>query len=298
VVIHLDDELLVRHAGGQELASEQAEHLAACPDCRARQQTWATLTSAARQGMDADLPVPAFEALVAPALSASRATEVPVVAPTVAWSARVAAAVAWWQVRLLPRSLAAVTVLGLTGAAALAWGIGSAAWGVRAFADTVALVAMLGGVAVAGGRADPRGELWQSVPVAPPAVFFARLLVVVGGNTVLAVAASTVVAATGRSLGFVALLTAWLGPALLSSAVALLGTVWRGAWLGVLLGLLVWSAGTLSTAPSARVDVGVGALAHGLWGTTPTTIALTVLLLAAALGLVGRVGSAVRPAAA
>jgi hypothetical protein len=66
--------------------------------------------------------------------------------------------------------------------------------------------------------------------------------------------------------------------------------VWRGPWLGALAGALVWAVGSASTAPSARVDVGLGALASRLWATTPFTLTVAVLLLVLAARLAGGTG--------
>jgi hypothetical protein len=284
---HLDEELLTARARGQGLTAPAAAHLAQCATCRTRLEAWANVTAAARQVQAAQGPVlvPSFDALLAPALTARRSGLVQVVAPSVDRSWRLSLEVTGWQLRLLPRVLAVLTVFGLVTGVVLARAVPSSAWGTRVFADLVALVVLAGAVGVAGPRADPRGELWQTLPVSPAAVFWSRLVVVLAGNLVGAAAASGVLVVAGQPGGFGALVAAWLGPALLSAGVTLLGTVWRGPWLGGLAGAMVWAVGSLSTAPFARVDVGLGALASRLWSTTPLTLAIAVLLLVLAARL-------------
>lgn len=289
---HLTDELLVLSARGQRLPAAAAEHLDRCSSCRARQGTWSTLAAAsAQQGAPA---VPPFDQLITPMLTARRAEMVQVVAPTVVRSSVLALAVARWQVRLLPRPLAVLSVVGLLIAVAVARAIPSTTWGTQAFASAVALIALLGAVGVAGGRADPRGELWQVLPITPAAVFWARLLVVLSADVVLAIAASGLLVALSPPVGFVALLAAWFGPALLSSGTALLGTVWRGPWFGTLISVVTWTLGSVSTAPSVRAHVGVGAIAARLWDTTPATVALAGLVIVVAARLAGSREFAVR----
>jgi hypothetical protein len=290
---HLDDELLVLSARGEQLPRAAVAHLDRCPSCRTQQVVWSKLAAAAT-ARPVSTAVPPFDQLVEPVLAARREQMIQVVAPTVARSSWLALAVARWQVRLLPRPLALLSVAGLLVAVAVARAVPSAAWGTQAFASAVALVSLLGAVGVAGGRADPRGELWQVLPVPPAAVFWSRLLVVLSANVLLATVASALLVALGQPIGFTALLSAWLGPALLSSGTALLGTVWRGPWCGALVGLVTWTLGSLSTAPSARVDVGVGALTARLWDTTPATLGLALLVIVVAARLAGSRDLAVR----
>lgn len=289
---HLDEELLTASARGQGLPAPAAAHLAGCATCRTRCEAWVNVRAAARQSQTARGPVlvPSFDALLSPALTARRSGPVQVVAPSVDRSWRLSLEVTRWQLRLLPRVLVVLTVFGLVAGVVLARVVPSPAWGTRVFADLVALVVLAGAVGVAGPRADPRGELWQALPVAPAAVFWSRLVVVLAGNLAGATAASGVLVVAGQPGGFGALVAAWLGPALLSAGVALLGTVWRGPWLGALAGALVWAVGSASTAPSARVDVGLGALASRLWATTPLTLTVAVLLLVLAARLAGGTG--------
>lgn len=289
---HLEEEAVLARARGVDLKLAATAHLASCPPCQQRVAAWQNVTVAARrlEVRTAPTSVPSFEALVAPAVRASGRADVEAVAPSPGRSWRISAATIRWQVRLLPRALAAVTVVGLGLAVAAAAAVPSPAWGARLFADLVVLSALAGAVSLAG-RADPRGELWRTLPVSPGAVFLARLVVVLSADLVAAMAASALLAATSSVGGFVSLVSAWLGPALLCAGVALLTTVWRGGWLGAVLGAVVWVTGSLSTAPTASmVEVGVGAVVSRLWTTTPITVGLALALIALAATLAARPG--------
>lgn len=288
---HLDEEQIAAGAAGGVLSPPQSAHVASCARCRTRLQAWANVSAAARQSLGderaaAQAPVPPFDELLAPALASRRSAVVPVVAPSVGRSWRLSVAVAGWQLRLLPRTLGVLTGGGLAAAVLLARVVPSPAWGTRIFADLVALVALAGAVGVAGPRADPRGELWRTLPVSPVMVFWSRVVLVLAADVLAGFATSAVLAAAGHPGGFGGLVAAWLGPALLSAGVALVGTVWRGTWLGALGGALVWGVGSLATAPSARADVGLGALGSRVWATTPLTVGAAVLLLGLAAYLV------------
>jgi hypothetical protein len=212
-MMHLDEEMLTASARGLDLPAPAAAHLAGCAACRTRCEAWANVRAAARQSQSARGPVlvPAFDALLVPALAARRSGPVQVVAPSVDRSWRLSMEVTRWQLRLLPRVLAVLTVFGLATGVVLARVVPSPAWGTRVFADMVALVVLAGAVGVAGPRADPRGELWQALPVAPAAVFWSRLVVVLAGNLAGAAAASGVLVVAGQPGGFGALVAAWSG---------------------------------------------------------------------------------------
>ncbi len=290
---HLDEEAVLSRARGERLHPAMLAHARECAHCQRRVAAWTNVASAARQleARDTAVVVPSFDRLLGPALATSAASGVEVVAPSPRRSWRISLALAGWQLRLLPRSLAVLTLLGLGLGIAAAAAVSEPVWAARVFADVMVLLALMGAIGIVGERVDPRGELWRALPVSPGAVLLSRVTVVVGFDLLAATAASAVLAATTSAGSFSALVAAWLGPALLSAGVALLGTVWRGGWLGGALGAAVWVLGTMSTLPMAHtVDAGMGAVATRLWATTPATVAAGVLLLALAVAVGARSG--------
>lgn len=289
---HPDDETLLALSHGRTPRSPAvAEHVRNCPVCRAQVSTWARLSQAARAAEDQAGPVvtPSFDTLIAPALGRRHAEPVvEVVASGIGRSWRLAAAVAGWQLRLLPRVLPVLIVVGLVVGVAAAWNIPDPDWAQQVFADVVALTALIAALGACTHRSDPRGELWQTLPISPGVVFFARLVLVLGVDLGVALAASGLLAATGNGPGFTGLVAAWLGPALLSAGVGLLLAVWRGAWLGGLVGGVVWLFGAMASRPAAHmVNVGLGRLVSQVWTTTPWTVLAGLCLLAAAAWLAG-----------
>lgn len=291
---HPDDETLLKVSRGhQPSAPAVAAHLRICPLCRAQVVVWNRLSQAARTAAEQAGPiaVPSFDTLIAPALSRLRTEPaVEVVSPGIGRSWRLAAAIATWQLRLLPRLLPVLLVVGLASGVAAAWTISQPGWAEQVFADVVALGALLAALGACTRRTDPRGELWQTLPISPGVVFLARLVLVLGADLVTALAASGLLAGAGHGPGFAGLVAAWLGPALLSAGAGLLLAVWRGAWLGGLVGGLLWLLGALASWPSAHtVNVGLGKVASQLWTTTPWTVLAGLLLLAAAAWLAGHI---------
>jgi hypothetical protein len=251
---------------------DQDTHTRTCAECRTKLQAWRNLTMAARQAEPA-VTVPAFDALL-PRLPAQRPADdaVPVVAvgPGGAW--RVLAGIAKYQLRLLPRALGPVTLLGLGGAVALALTVPYGAMADRLFAALTSLVVLIGALTACRRRGDPRTELLGTMTVTPMEVFACRLAIVMGADLALAMLASVVVAITAGHDSLLPVVTGWLAPALLASSAGVFCSVWRSQSTGLTVGVVLWLFGSLRPP-----DV----LAHE-W-TQPTALTLSALLLAVAM---------------
>ncbi|QXJ22486.1 hypothetical protein AGRA3207_003490 [Actinomadura graeca] len=200
--------------------------------------------------------------------------------PSLVEALRTAAELTSAQVRLLPRALPTLSAIGLAGAVLLALTTpGTTA--VRLFGAAVTLIVLAGALCVRGARRDPRGELLRTLPVGPRAVFLARLTLVLGCDAAAALVASATAGLAGDTLRTGELISAWLGPSLLSSAVAVTLTVWRSSVLGMLGGALTWTLVTLPGTGGAH-ESGLGALFGRTWATTPWVAPAALALFAVA----------------
>lgn len=211
-----------------------AQHLAACPACRAVLQEWQAV-AAGVQG-----------------LTAARATELPPLAPVVLAQVRprprlgqaLAAAVGlvWAQRVLLMHTRIGPAGLGLLALGAVLVS-GMPDRGLLLWLLLVPVVAGLSGVALYSPQADPAFELVATTPIPPPTLVFARLTCLLGAVGGVALLGSVLVSRlTGVALSGV--VAAWLGPAVLLAALAtLLALLWRplaaaavtlGLWIGVI----------------------------------------------------------------
>ncbi|MET8999280.1 hypothetical protein [Amycolatopsis sp. NPDC004169] len=249
-------------------------HLAACAACHRRWDAWQGLTAATRQAAAAlapDARPPAFDVLL-PQLR-------PVPPPAAhrrSW--RTTGLLVRWQLRLMPRSLLPLSFAGLTAAVVIALLTPDAQLASRYFAAAVVLVALLGSLATVSRRGDPRGELLFSVPTSPVTVFTARLVLVLAADLLLALAGSVAVHAAGVGNGVFDLVTGWLGQSLLASAIAVSGAVRWSSGAGAAAGVAAWCLGSLTTLARGGLAERVAVVASQIWGTTPWTLALVLLL--------------------
>lgn len=284
---HLDDEQILR-AARAAAPTGHAAHLRDCARCAGEVESMRALAAAATAAdLAATGPVtaPSFDALIAPALAPARA-QTTVVAPAAAASWRLTAQLVLRQARLVPRALWPLTALGFAALLLLAWQAGPVPGAVLT-GPGVTLVVMLGALAVCEPRRDPRRELLYALPVPPVAVWLSRLAFVLAVDLAMAAGASVVIAALPRSqAGPIDVIASWLGPALLSAALAAFGAVWRSPLVGAGLGLGAWGLGV---AAIARTGEGaLDAVGTAVWTTGPLTLGAAAALLAAAAVLVSR----------
>jgi hypothetical protein len=261
-------------------------HLRDCARCRQQAATWTSLATATRTAaaeLSGPVTVPAFDALLGGVLPARQPAEpVPVVRPSFGTSWRLTAGLIAAQLRLIPRSLLPLTAAGLAGAVAVAAATRSPAAAERLFAAVVTLVVLLSVTVACARRNDPRMELPFTLPVGPGAVFGARLVVSLLSSLTMALAASAG-AAAGAGSGYAAIVSGWLGQALLASTAAVAVTVWRSAAWGAATGSVLWLTGSVLTMPGGELAARLGGAVSQMWGTTPWALAASAVLIAVAM---------------
>jgi hypothetical protein len=251
-------------------------HLATCAACHLRWDSWRQLAAATREAAAAltpDARPPAFDVLLPELVPAPRPASH---RPARSW--RTTGLLVRWQLRLMPRSLLPLSFAGLVAAVVIALITPDALLASRYFAAMVVLVALLGSLATVSRRGDPRGELLFAVPTSPVTVFTARLVLVLAADLLLALAGSAVVHTAGIGGGVFDLVTGWLGQSLLASAIAVMGAVRWSSGVGAAAGIVAWCLGSLTTLARGGLAERVGAVASQIWGTTPWTLALVLLL--------------------
>jgi hypothetical protein len=251
-------------------------HLATCTACRLRWDSWHQLTAATRLAAAAltpDARPPAFEELLPGLVPKSRSTS-----PRPVRSWRTAGLLVRWQLRLMPSSLLPLSIAGLAAAVVIALVTPDALLASRYFAAVVVLVALLGSLSTVSRRGDPRSELLFAAPTSPVTVFTARLVLVLAVDLLLAVAGSVAVHTAGVGSGVLALITGWLGQSLLASAIAVVGAVRWSPGVGAAAAVAAWCLGSLTTLARGGLAERVGAVAAQVWGTTPWTLAVVLVL--------------------
>jgi hypothetical protein len=251
-------------------------HLATCAACRLRWDSWHQLTAATRLAaarLTPDARPPAFEALLPGLVPEPRSTS-----PHPVRSWRTAGLLVRWQLRLMPSSLLPLSVAGLAASVVIALVTPDALLASRYFAAVVTLVALLGSLSTVSRRGDPRSELLFAAPTSPVTVFTARLVLVLAVDLLLALAGSVAVHAAGIGSGVLALITGWLGQSLLASAIAVAGAVRWSPGVGATAAVAAWCLGSLTTLSRGGLAERAGAVAAQVWGTTPWTLAVVLVL--------------------
>ncbi|MDT0301348.1 hypothetical protein [Streptomonospora wellingtoniae] len=309
-MMHLDDERILAAARSESMrpgaGTGAAQHLADCSYCRRRVAAAAALRDAVGAVEAEEVPgpgpaVPSFDEVVLPALRRSTRPERELAAgaaPSGPASWRLTAALVLRQARLVPHALWPLTALGFAVLLVLAWRSGP--YPGLLLGPGVTLLVTMGVLAVCEPRRDPRRELLYAMPVPPVAVWLARLALVVGVDLIAAAALSAALARLpGGGADAAGLVAVWLGPALLTAALAVFGSVWQSPMAGAVLGGCGWltgvaaAAGHLLPAPGALLGA-----AATVWTTNAGTLAAALLLVAAAAVLVTRPGRALRGGAA
>jgi len=255
-------------------------HLDACTACHTRWESWQRLAQGARRAavtLAPDLAPPAFDTLIAPLVRPAAVTS-----PGLTRSWRTTGLLVVRQLRLMPRLLLPLSLVGLVAAAAVALATPDPGAASRHFAAGVVLVALLGSLATCAQRADPRAELLMALPISPVTVFTARLVLVLAVDVVLALAGSVVVHGAGVGTDVFDLIAGWLGQSLLASAIAVVGAVRFSTGVGAAAALAAWSLGSLAAIPRGGLAERVSEVSAKVWSTTPWTavIALALFVLA------------------
>lgn len=293
---HLTDEQIVVAARAKSLPAGWANHLAACQSCQDEVTVWRVLTPAARDAdrhLTGPVAVPAFDDLLGGILPQSAERHSRAVRPdpvrTLLRVLRTAFGVVAAQVRLLPRALGPLMLAGLGVALVAAVKVPDRAWATQLFGTLVTLVMLIGVVAACLPSRDPRRELLYSLPVSPGTVFLARLTLVLAVSFAAASVASVFAGMIVARPTAADLMVAWLGPSLLSAAIAVVVSVASSAWLGTLSAAFVWLLGSVSSLPDLqRQDAGVGAVISRIWTTDVWTVGVSLILLSAGVMAVFR----------
>jgi hypothetical protein len=278
---HGPDALAAYAAGvlaGPERAAAEA-HLLECASCRAELAGWAALAEATAKP-DATPPDPA--AAVRAALT--RAALDPQAPPARPRRLRFAAALLLAELRLVRPSVWVASVLVMACAVALALSGGSGA-GATVLSLVAPLVAVAGVAGVYGPERDPAFEALAVTATSPRVVLLARVTLVFAYDLALAAEASAVVHLGGPHTGLVSLVTGWLGPMTLLSALCLLLAMWVGPNLAISVAGSLWVLRVLTVGVPQLGEGWLATAMREVWATNPGTVAATLALLVAALAL-------------
>lgn len=262
----------------RRLAPEEREHVLHCVPCREEMAVWQNLADAARIAFDT--PAPGYDALLG---RYQLGEQVPVPRLDLRRSVRLTAALIAAQTRLLPRSVALLTVLGLVASTVLAVLCRDEAICRAVFGLGVSLVIQVGALAACASRTDPRLELATTMPVSPPVVFAARLVVVLATDILLAWAASAVAVAAGVPATLPDLVAGWFGQAMFAASVGVVGAVRWSPTVGAGASAAAWLIALTAAVPGAGLLGRIGQLLSPLAATSPQSLMISAALLAFAM---------------
>lgn len=292
---HLTQETLVQLAAGA-LQPHDVPHLSSCLHCQADLDDWQQLALVTRTSAEPTRP-PSFDTLVAPLLpapaSAPRAKRpVPVRSRfTFGHAVGISALLVLAHLRMLLRLVVPLVGAGVALATAAAIRV-PAAYAPAMYASLVGLVALVAALCVCVPAVESRSELFATTPVPLTAVLVARTLLVFALSLGTSCVGSLVVAArVDLSVGTV--ISAWLGPATLGGAVALLTSVWRSSATAAIVGCGLWLLGTVTVTtrglpttvpnlPTSDLFISLSHLMGQVWTTSPATLAVSAALLGTA----------------
>lgn len=285
---HLGDEALIRIARDETIGLER-EHLDVCVVCRREVEHW-RFAAHALTAADEPITIPPVGGVLQ-AVARSGAHNCEAVRTVPVWglwhSARLAALIVAAQLRLMGRIVLPLSLLGTVVGFALSTRV-PPHYSARVFAAAVCLVAVVSGLSICVPSREPRGDLFQALPVSPPAVVLARSVMVLGLTFLLAALASVVVA--GRTgVGVASVVAAWLGPSAVAASAALLLSVWRSTAFGAVTGACMWLLGTLGV--TLRVDTPAAFTPltwtlNQVWTTSAYTLLVAFVMMIAACFLV------------
>ncbi|AOS62208.1 hypothetical protein [Actinoalloteichus hymeniacidonis] len=220
----------------------------------------------------------------------------PLVAPrwTAGRSLRLAGALAWAQLRVVPWLVLPIVLVTVTMAVLAARFLGvsqSASAALSGFCMLMLLgVAATVTMALSPGRAD---TVSLSTPLGPQVVLMARIGVVLVLDAIAGTAASALVSAWGYTGGLAAVLAGWLAPLAVIAGVATFMAIWAVPWAGMIAGLVVIPL--VTPASNSTTSIGLGAFSGAVWeAITPAGVAGVGLLILAAAVLSARSATALR----
>jgi len=254
-------------------------HLIGCPSCRAALAGWTAVAEAtAAPGNKPPSPASVVRAALTRASLAPQA--LPVRKRRLGFVGQLLRA----ELRLVRSSvwLASLLVMGCAVALAAVGGNGA---GATVLSLVAPLVAFAGVAGVYGPERDPAFEALAATVTSPRLVLLARVTLVLGYDLALAVAASAVVRLAAPQVGLVDLITGWLGPMTLLSALSLLLAMWIGPNVSMAVAASLWVLRVLSIGVPQLADGWLAAAMRVVWATNPGSVAATLVLLAAVVVL-------------
>ena len=277
-----DPDALASYAAGVLAGPERAAaeaHLLGCPSCRAELAGWTALAEATAtpEGTPPD-PAAAVRAAL------TRAALDPQPPPLRPRRLRFATALLLAELRLVRPSVWVASVLVMACAVALALTGGSGA-GATVLSLVAPLVAVAGVAGVYGPERDPAFEALAVTATSPRVVLLARVTLVFAYDLAIAVAASAVVHLGGPHTGLLSLVTGWLGPMALLSALSLLLAMWVRPNLAVSAAGALWGLRVLTVGVPQLGEGWLATAMREVWATNPSTVAATLALLVAAVVL-------------
>jgi hypothetical protein len=254
-------------------------HLLGCPSCRVGLVSWTAVAAATAAPAGAP-PSPA--SIVRAVLT--RAALSPQAPPVRKRRLRFVWRLLHAELRLVRPSvwLASLLVMGCALALAVMGGNGA---GATVLSLVAPLVAVAGVAGVYGPERDPAFEALAVTVTSPRLVLLARVTLVFGYDLALAVAASAVVRLGAPEVGLVDLVTGWLGPMTLLSALSLLLAMWIGLNLSMAVAASLWVLRVLTIGVPQLTEGWLAAAMREVWATNAGTVAATLALLMAAVVL-------------
>ncbi len=276
-------DLLPEYAAGSLTGAERdvvRVHLKGCRECRAELASWEAVAGVVAKAAPTLVPPAAVPGVL------HRAALIPQPVPAGRRGVHFGAQLLRAELRLVRPAvwLASLLVLAWTvGVAALAGGV----WARTGLSLAVPLVAAAGVAGVYGPHRDPSFEALAATVTSPRLVLIARVTLVFAYDLALALAASAVVHLAAPPVRLVDLVTSWLGPMALLSALSLLLALWIGPNVSVALAMAAWALRVVVLVPEFRASR-LAAWVRDAWATTPGTAVAAIVLLAAALAAARR----------
>jgi hypothetical protein len=254
-----------------------AAHLEFCAQCQEQVAGWQAVRAGVRQAIPV-AAAPGPELVTAVLQRAKTADTRPAAGRRSAARAalRQAAALLTGQIPVVRARLwlASALVMAL-GAALAAFDTGAAGLVLALIAPVVAAVGL---AVVYGPRVDPNLEVALASPTSPRTVLLARLTLVFGYDLLLGLAASAALAWTGSAGGVWALVSAWLGPMALLSAVSLAVSIWLGPNLAMAAAMVLWAGRLVVGGWTPVLPSAVHQVAAAVWSTNPVTLGTAVVI--------------------
>ncbi len=275
---------------GADEARDVRSHLDSCAECRTELRGWQEVAEAAQAFSPRSVSLPSgLASRVADAVARESADAALAPRPGLAARLRWLGHFVGAQGPLVRREIwPASTVVMLIGAAIslIEDGGGSGVPG-AALSLLAPLAAAIGIAMIYGQENDPALELTLATPTSPRLVVVARLVVVLAWDLGLALAASAILAILDGPAVFMPVVSTWLGPMLLLGCLALLLSLFVHSSLAIGGSMVLWLARAVAATGEPHVGNlgGLTDVLNAAWQTSPLTLGLALLLLAAAVFL-------------